>query len=266
MKVIFVVITALVLGSLSGIAVSKLSPTNSLVVKNVRVVTSESLPYSIGSTDPIMHNEQGSYLNNKRHGYWKFFYNDGKVRSERLYHSGIMVDKWKYYFNNGNVQYDAEYDSNGNKSGIWSEYYANGRLKQRGRFDKNSRTGEWLQYYGSGKLQSTCNFQNDRLHGEIIVYHLNGAIQSKGFYVNNQKDGYWTDYHISGNVEKQEIFANGKLSGSWNFSPRSNENLRDFSKIVSTTTYENDRLSEETKVAKTSFISAIPIKRLWRLR
>jgi len=52
---------------------------------------------------------RGEYLNSKRNGKGKEYYDDGKITFEREYLKGKRNGKGKEYYDNGNIRFEGEY-------------------------------------------------------------------------------------------------------------------------------------------------------------
>jgi antitoxin component YwqK of YwqJK toxin-antitoxin module len=89
-----------------------------------------------------LYNERG-----EKHGYWEFYYSDGK-----LMRKGNLV--------------------NGKVDGYWEEYYDNGQLEMKGNWVNGKLDGYWEWYHPNGKLESKGNFVNGKLQEEKPVTEL----------------------------------------------------------------------------------------------
>ena len=63
-----------------------------------------------------------------------------------------------------------KYNSNGQRHGLWKEYYYNGQLCWEGNYVNGQEHGLWKNYY------------------------YNGQPWKKGNYVNGQRHGLWKNY------------------------------------------------------------------------
>ena len=68
-----------------------------------------------------------------------------------------------------------QFNNNGQKEGIWEEYYIN------------------------NNLYKIDNYINGKLDGYYQVYHANGKRYNHGFYKNNIQIGYWEQYQFGYN-------------------------------------------------------------------
>jgi antitoxin component YwqK of YwqJK toxin-antitoxin module len=66
--------------------------------------------------------------NGNRHGYWEYYYSNGKLAYKGTYVDGNRHGYWEVYHSNGNLWYKGNY-VDGKQHGYW-EYYYNGNLNQ----------------------------------------------------------------------------------------------------------------------------------------
>lgn len=72
---------------------------------------------------------EGTYQNNKRHGTWTYWYENGKVWSEGQFINGKSDGRRVTYFENGKVRYEGSYKED-IRIGKWRFFDENGRLLQ----------------------------------------------------------------------------------------------------------------------------------------
>jgi len=74
------------------------------------------------------------YINGKENGYYKEWYENGKIENEGLMKEDKLEGEWKYYYANGNTRMIGSY-INGLKNGVWKisniegEYYLQQKYK-----------------------------------------------------------------------------------------------------------------------------------------
>jgi uncharacterized protein len=79
-----------------------------------------------------------------------------------------------------------QYDYEGNKTGIWEEYWSNGELLSKGSYKNDDRNGYWETYYDNGNLYSKGSYKDGKRDGYWEEYYDNGKIWFKGDYKNNE--------------------------------------------------------------------------------
>jgi len=55
---------------------------------------------------------KGKYINNKNEGHWTHYYNNGKIRLDLYYQSGMLNGILSAYDEKGNIIEQAEYKDN----------------------------------------------------------------------------------------------------------------------------------------------------------
>lgn len=93
-----------------------------------KILISEKVMYPNGKLQI-----EGTYKENKRHGTWAFYYENGNKWSEAVYEDGQYNGKSTTWFENGNLRYEGFYKK-GIKSGTWKFYTEAGELEKEVQF------------------------------------------------------------------------------------------------------------------------------------
>ncbi|MCO5144357.1 MAG: toxin-antitoxin system YwqK family antitoxin [Oligoflexia bacterium] len=127
------------------------------LVKTGRVIATND---STGT--PIYEKE---WKNKKRHGIWRDYYEDGKVKEEYVYNEGIPMGTWKSFYPDGKMKTRGAF-VDGKESGLWEEWHHNGQLSFQGQYE-------------NGLAQGVATTWNDK--GDIIeeIMWEKGEIQRK---------------------------------------------------------------------------------------
>ncbi|GAL87683.1 hypothetical protein MYP_4914 [Sporocytophaga myxococcoides] len=100
-----------------------------------------------------------------------------------------------------------------------SEKSANGKRNSEknksitGDLDK-IKTGEWTSYWDNGKLKSKEIYVNNAIHGERLVYDSEEHLIEKQYYSNGIKSGVWQAFYPSGKVKSQTTYKNSTPYGN----------------------------------------------------
>ena len=129
---------------------------------------------------------EGTYINEKREGIWKFYNDNEYLIAEEYYENGIP-------------------------SGIWKNYYHKGALLEEITYKKGKKEGPWKQYFEDGPLKLSATFEDGKLEGLATFYHPNGKVKISGPYKNNFKDNVWMHLNDKNVAEKKEIWSDGIL-------------------------------------------------------
>lgn len=126
----------------------------------------------------------------ERDGYWKEYYDDGRLRAEGKYIKDVREGAWKYYHSNGNTE----------QEGV----YTNGKPE-----------GEWRWYYPGGQLLREESYYNGLLDGLMTEYDEAGNVITKGEYVEGKETGEW--FYRIGDNETLGSYAEGMRNGLWKY-------------------------------------------------
>lgn len=113
-------------------------------------------------------------------------------------------------------------DANGRKQGKWIIYgssrpgdcYSADQKVEEGNYQDNRKTGIWFEYYCNGKVKSRVTFVNGRPHGSVKLFHDNGKISEEGTWINNRWVGNYKLYYDNGQVQHEFVFnESGRREG-----------------------------------------------------
>ncbi|PKP08580.1 MAG: hypothetical protein CVU09_15435 [Bacteroidetes bacterium HGW-Bacteroidetes-4] len=183
------------------------------------------------------------YIDSLKHGVWKEFYENGRVKTERFYQYGKLNGLLKSFDRNGELLFTHRYSE-----GILSDTVVNveneiqlvesfyeirneeGEFikKESGSFSEGIPIGVHRTYDSTGRVNSSrtydsngvliasgiVNEEGDRL-GEWTFFYSNGTIKSKGVYENNRRTGLWTYYYQHGAIEQKGTFYRGVPNDLW---------------------------------------------------
>lgn len=162
--------------------------------------------------------EKGNQFDNdkKRHGVWKKYYNNGRVRYVGQFNHGKEVGIFKYYsaatsefpivikeFNNSNNKADVKF------------YTDKGILESQGIMIGKKRIGKWLYFHVDGKkVMSEENYnENGELEGSFKTFFNTGKPTEIASYKNGKLDGNYKKYSIKGHLYHDLNYQNGLLNG-----------------------------------------------------
>ena len=179
---------------------------------------------------------EGTFVNDKRHGYFKEYDEDGNFLSVQKYENDYLVadaaetkqlERKVSYHKNGQPAIIAtyyhnkaegirrEFDENGN---VTKGYvFSNGILLCEGITDMEGlRQGRWKEFYETGELKSEGNYQNSNRTGLWKFYFPNKTIEVSGSYdKKGRMDGEWKWYYANGELMRTEEYTNGILDGDY---------------------------------------------------
>jgi len=107
------------------------------------------------------------------------------------------------------------YNENGNREGVWVDYYNNGQLRYKGVFNDGKEIGIFKYYYKSGNLEKELLYIEDGVRAKVRVYYSNKSIKALGDYCVKKRCGTWDYFDDLGNIIIRENYKNGLLNGAY---------------------------------------------------
>jgi antitoxin component YwqK of YwqJK toxin-antitoxin module len=177
---------------------------------------------------------EGTYKNDLRHGYFKYYDEMGNLIKTEKYIEDILQDdavetanlrvrrstypdgslKTLGGFRNGNPHgVHREYDEEGNVSK--SREYKDGIMLAEGGWvdQEGRRQGNWTEYYITGEKRSEGAYENGLRVGKWTYFHRNEKVEQTGRYSRGEPDGLWTWYYDTGMLRKEEVYFRGLEDG-----------------------------------------------------
>ena len=100
------------------------------------------------------------------------------------------------------------------KTGIWTEWFANGNMKNKLTFENNRPNGYAIMYHENGKISEEGLWKNSRWVGEYKMYYENGTpMQEFKFNPSGKREGAQKYYYENGQTMIEGDWQNGKESG-----------------------------------------------------
>ena len=180
--------------------------------------------------------QEGEYVNDKRHGYFKDYDEDGNFLQVQKYENDYLVadapetkqiDRKVSYHPNGQPAIIASY-YNGKAEGVRREFdqdgnvikgyvFANGILLSEGITDMAGlRQGKWTEFYEGGEVKSEGNYKNSNRVGKWKFYFPNKTIEVSGSYDSKgRQDGEWQWFYANGQLMREANYDAGTLEGEF---------------------------------------------------
>ncbi|MEN9443578.1 MAG: hypothetical protein RIS47_468 [Bacteroidota bacterium] len=139
-------------------------------------------------------NALGSYIDNRKDGLWKTYYENGVLQAEITYKLGRQKGYAKTYYEDGKVFEEGVWDSN-KWVGSYKAYHSNGVLAYDWNYDeKGKKTGQQRYFYTNGKVLFAGNWEVGRIKGVLKEYYEDGKIKSERSFVDGKIDSSQTRY------------------------------------------------------------------------
>ncbi|CAD8190279.1 unnamed protein product [Paramecium pentaurelia] len=191
--------------------------------------------------------EFGEYINNKRVGTWKQFYQDKQLGVGNYNEQGQRDGKWTqlsdYFFNQKQVIDEGEY-KNGKKVGLWNIYYENlligGGLydyERRGESLGQTKIGKWIELsvgfydwsqvtyegqYKNGKRFGRWNIWFKKNYGDKNIELIGGGLydcEQQNDGLGALKIGTWIElsdgFYCNNQITYSGVYKKGFKVGRW---------------------------------------------------
>jgi len=173
---------------------------------------------------------------NRKQGKWITFWDNGKYRTEGSYKNNIKHGYFKFYSKEGNLLSVSKFvDSVEQEDAVEIQklelektYYPDGKLKSTSLFRNGILEGISLEYSADGQIEKAIEYRKGNRIGEGLVledgsrdgpwkeYYPGGAVKAEGVYDKGKKKGKWTYYHSNGRIEQTGKYnQEGKPEGTW---------------------------------------------------
>tara|TARA_Y100000385_G_scaffold130174_1_gene135498 strand:- start:535 stop:2091 length:1557 start_codon:yes stop_codon:yes gene_type:complete len=169
----------------------------------------------------------------EKHGIWKEFYVNGKVKNEENYFHGVIDGITKKYNKKGGIEDIQVYKegveekqkikldiklsklSDGKGNNLIGVVYNN---KKNGLFKVFNSKQEIINYkfYRNDTLVREGMYDSiQQKSGKWIYYYSNSNIKKTGFYKKGKKDSLWQYYYKNGNIQQKGKYINNLPEGKW---------------------------------------------------
>ena len=168
----------------------------------------EIIAYKIFDKDGNIQNEAkkkgGEFI-------YKGYSIDGHLTSEGLYDiSGGKIGTWKFYDENGAIKSEGFYEEN-ELQGTYTTYFNNGKIQSRSKYEKGIVDGYYVDYYINGTMRTQGWYRDNEAFGEWRSYYKDSTLLSINFYHQGLYNGEQTNYAVDGSIDQISIYKFGDL-------------------------------------------------------
>ncbi|MCB9016950.1 MAG: hypothetical protein H6541_14280 [Lentimicrobiaceae bacterium] len=174
--------------------------------------------------------------NGLKQGTWKFFYADGKVKTEGTYRDDKRNGYFKEYDDKGILTDISKFVNDVKQEevpelarlDVKTDYYPDGKVKTVASYKGNVPEGIRREYNENGQVTDSYTYRNGKIIAEGIIddegikdgpwkeYYEDGQLRSEGNYRQGKKIGKWKYFHQNGNLEQEGNYNNqGNADGNW---------------------------------------------------
>jgi len=153
--------------------------------------------------------------NGKRHGVWKKFYSNKRIRYQGKFNHGKEIGVFKY-FSAASSDYPVaikKFNTENNLAEV-NFYSEAGILLSKGKMKGKNRVGMWLFFHEDGKtVMSEENYMQGKLNGEYKTFYKTGKSTEIAYYRDGLLDSVYRKYSIKGHLYQHFTYKDGKLNG-----------------------------------------------------
>lgn len=190
------------------------------------------------------------------------------INSEGEYVKNLPIGEWKFYHENGKLKTVGSYNSDGYKNGVWKTYDKNGTLTEEetftdGNYDATSKyyddegglteeyvykkgtLQEYKAYDGKGK-KIFENKKDGKDNYDVTLYHPNGNKKREGRVNKGVLEGIWNEYNVNGYLTGKAEYVQGK---------KQNKSMDYFSNSAISSTIEYPKEMQSIELYKQYYIN-----------
>lgn len=171
-----------------------------------------------------------------KQGRWKFFYDNGLVKTDGVYKDDLKNGYFKEYDEKGQLLTVKKFVNDVEEKeapeltslSVKTDYYPSGKVKTVASYNADVPEGVRREYAEDGKIVSGYIFHQGKMIGEGIIdeegtrdgpwkeYYEDGSVRSVGTYDKGNRVGEWKFYYPNGKIEEQGKYnKKGKPEGTW---------------------------------------------------
>jgi antitoxin component YwqK of YwqJK toxin-antitoxin module len=179
---------------------------------------------------------QEIFKNDIKEGFTRYYYPDGKIKTEIPFVKGLEQGFGKEYSREGDIITLIEYkrgfvverlkinrrDHNNLKQGRWYTFYNSGNVHIEGSYQDDLKDGYFKEYAENGDLLNVDKYVKDVKQAEAQEirkldvkneYYPDGKIKSSGTYRDGIQEGIYREFSPVGQITHSKIYDMGTLTG-----------------------------------------------------
>ena len=119
-----------------------------------------------------------------------------------------------YHFPYRNVIWEWGQLRNGVWDGLYENYFDNGQLWRKGKYENGEQCGKWLLKDGETVTHPPCS-ENGEFDGPFEDYYENGQLREKTTYKDGILDGPYELYYENGQLRWKGTYKDRERCGEW---------------------------------------------------
>ncbi|MBP9099654.1 MAG: hypothetical protein KBF74_12620 [Ferruginibacter sp.] len=133
-----------------------------------------------------------------------FFFYIGQSCNENSSNAKLV----KEYYTNGELAREFYINNDKQKSGLYKEYYENGRIRYLYFYLDNLLSGEQREYYDNGNLKATACYKKSKPDSIVKWYYPDGVLKSESFRLEGHLFGVQKEYSPIGRLKDMYFMKN----------------------------------------------------------
>ena len=184
--------------------------------------------------------EEGSFLNNEKHGLFITYYENGEKHWVRSYQNGLLFGNEEYYESDGSLSYTGIYKIKPDGLVYYEQHFETGELKRITHLLNNKFHGEDVELNKNGDTIKSFFFKDNLRNGPFRIFNNDNKIIQKGIYKDDLLNDTLFTFFPNGSTKNKTYFESGKPNGILlDYYPNKQEKLICY--------YKNDTLHGERK-------------------
>lgn len=120
------------------------------------------------------------FINNFKNGNFNYYYENQALRAREVWHNDTLLSETSWH-DNGKLKSEATC-INGEREGIYREYYSNGNLRLEQEYHKGQKAGKYLSYYKNGNKYVVGAYNGEEPSGKFEIYAEDGTYKGANTY------------------------------------------------------------------------------------
>lgn len=169
-----------------------------------------------------IYNDEGDLLGmgpvdrkaDKLKGDWTYFHTNGRISAKGSFNGeGKKNGPWKYWYDDGNLKSTVDV-VDGTTNGKLEVYYANGTVGESSGYVNDKYENEFRSYHPLGGMKLKKNAVGGVWNGKTTEYHLSGAPAWEYDQKEGKAEGMVKQFFPSGTVEYEGNYKAGQREGT----------------------------------------------------
>jgi antitoxin component YwqK of YwqJK toxin-antitoxin module/Tfp pilus assembly protein PilF len=144
-----------------------------------------------------------------------YYYSNYKIEAYGNVENNKKVGYWKYFYKNGNLEVEGKYNDKGEKDGLWKYYYESGELREEANYKDGKLNGAYTKYETNGSKAITANYVNDLYEGKVETWYVTNTLNNSFTFKAGKKVNSETGYYATGEKKYEIGIVNEKAEGTY---------------------------------------------------